>query len=308
MITEFVIGITTLLIGTVIIYSFRSRQLYLVIPKLFGHSNISDDGKVAELTIINRGRLTEEDLRVELNPSLQYEILAASASSITLGSSVLMLQRLSGRDEVSVVLLVEKGSFSKSDISSISSKEKKGKIIEKLEDVPPNTGNVILLSVAVLLFCIGVFKASYIHSVYSQYKIDYYLEEQVAEGWYDLDMYVTSDYIDFYGEDRFPIKQISAERKKNKFNASFEVSNLTDSFLSVTAHIGLVDEKDKPRVWQKPKRFNSTGDIGIGGKGDVEVIIEIPKDYDKEWVVVEFTLKSVDEFVYKLKKRVLIGG
>lgn len=76
------IGLVLFTVTSIIAYLFRMRQLYVVVPKLFRHSQISNEGSLCELLVYNKGNQVEEDIQVSLDPELKGELLASSSSDI----------------------------------------------------------------------------------------------------------------------------------------------------------------------------------------------------------------------------------
>jgi len=113
MLEKFVLGLIVSALGALLIYAFRVRQLYVVIPRLFSVSSITTNGKLVEIRAYNKGRGIEEDVTINLDPSLKYEIVASTDSSCTLGQSTIRIPRIPPGNDFSVLLLVEGGDFFK---------------------------------------------------------------------------------------------------------------------------------------------------------------------------------------------------
>src|SRR5690606_34406262 len=96
---------------------------------------------------------------------------------------VLLVPRICAHDEISAIFLIENGNFSKSEISSISSKDTKGKVLEKANDVPPNAGNFLILMLLILCPAIVVFNMDKLSTSYHELLGGFYLEEMTEEGW-----------------------------------------------------------------------------------------------------------------------------
>ena len=144
MIEAIIIGLIVTVFGSVLLYAFRVRQLYVVIPRLFSVSALTSEGKIIEVRVFNKGRATEEDVLVALSPDRDYEVLASTDSSSALDGSFIRIPRIPPGDDYSVLMLVEGGDFTKDEISTVSSKITKGKFIEGIENVPQNTGSIVL--------------------------------------------------------------------------------------------------------------------------------------------------------------------
>ncbi|MBB5448040.1 MULTISPECIES: hypothetical protein [unclassified Paraburkholderia] len=91
---------------------------------------------MAELSVMNRGFKTEEQIEVSMAPTLQYEVVGSTNNDVSLSGNKLIIPRVGAGDDVTTILLVEGGPFSSSDISNCLSKESKGIVVGKLEQVP----------------------------------------------------------------------------------------------------------------------------------------------------------------------------
>jgi len=130
----------------------RKPRLIVLVPRLFSFSPLSVKGQLAEISIFNRGFKTEELIEVDLGGALSYEIVGANTKDIKLTNNKLLIQRIGPGDDVTALLLVENGAFTRGEISNCLSKESKGFIVSKLEDVSPTGPQRIgLVSVFVAL-------------------------------------------------------------------------------------------------------------------------------------------------------------
>lgn len=114
----------------------RRARLVVLVPRLFSHSKISDDGQIVEISVMNRGFKTEEQIELSLNPKLRYELIGSNNPDATLTGSKLAIPRIGSADDCSVLLQAEHGQFSHSDIVNCLSKESKATVTTKLEEVP----------------------------------------------------------------------------------------------------------------------------------------------------------------------------
>ncbi|MCA8021247.1 hypothetical protein [Burkholderia metallica] len=143
----------------------RRQRLVLFVPRLFSYSALAaKNGQLAELSVMNRGFKTEEQIEVNMSPTLQYEVVGSTNNDVTLSGNKLLIPRVGAGDDVTTILLVEGGAFSASEISNCLSKESKGIIVGKLEQVPM-TGPQRVSAVAILVvipafLCLGYFGIS----------------------------------------------------------------------------------------------------------------------------------------------------
>ncbi|HSY28204.1 MAG TPA: hypothetical protein VK832_11915, partial [Burkholderiaceae bacterium] len=75
------IGVAASLIAAWVLAGFKSKQLYLVIPRLFAFSALTDKGTIIEMQVFNKGRSSEEDVHIDLPPNITYELIAADLSN-----------------------------------------------------------------------------------------------------------------------------------------------------------------------------------------------------------------------------------
>src|SRR6266478_167622 len=92
--TNGLIGVAGTLLVTGLLAVLRAKQLYLVVPKLFEFSALTDRGTILELQIFNKGRVTEEDVHIDLPPHITYELIAADQSNASITRTSVILPRL----------------------------------------------------------------------------------------------------------------------------------------------------------------------------------------------------------------------
>ena len=244
---KIIIGTVITVMATLVLYAFRMRQLYLLIPKMFGYSGLTGKGKVLELRVFNRGRSMEEDVYISMPPALTYDLIAADSPDVRLDNKKLVFSRISPRSEVSIILLAEGAVQSENFEATLNSKTTKGKIVKKLEDVPPNAGSFVLsVGGVLLLLALGVV----IPHKWSEHKIaqrDSEIAQRDSEknevlkkysfledaGWRDVDRFIFSDARASYAGFEFPILFNSARRKWNNFEVRFFATNKTSAPLKV---------------------------------------------------------------------------
>jgi len=112
LILKILITVISSLVMIFLTYIFKRRQLYIATENLYRTSEISNKGILCEISIFNRGRQIEEDIKVSLDNSLKYELLAFNDSNMSLDENIIKIDRLHKKSKVSVLLLVENGDFS----------------------------------------------------------------------------------------------------------------------------------------------------------------------------------------------------
>lgn len=228
------VGVLLFVITSITAYLFRMRQLYVTSPKLYRHASISNDGSMCEVLIFNRGNQVEEDIRVDLPPELKCELLAASATGVSLSSSTLQVERLHKLKSVSVMLLVDNGIL---DISkmAVSSKNTAGRVVKNQDAIPPNYAFVFVSCALFLVLAVGAFGLpaglERAREEYTKFK----LAKLVDSGWTSLGSYITSDLRESYSDQEFPLKFESGRISGNQLRANFSVYNKTAIRMKVYA-------------------------------------------------------------------------
>ena len=131
-------GIATTIIAALclagILAALKSRWLYVIAPKLYLNTPLSD-GQIVSLTLTNAGLLPEEDVALTFRSACKFELVATSKSTLAVSGKTISLPKLSRGESVSVLLLVEGKAFDQADIDSVESKGTKGKVVDSKEKV-----------------------------------------------------------------------------------------------------------------------------------------------------------------------------
>lgn len=233
MIEKVLAGIVLFLITSLIAYAFKVRQIYAVVPKLHRKSFLSDNGSVSEIVIYNKGTKVEEDINLEINQELKCELLASNSSNTVIENNVIKIDRIHSHSEESIILLVEDGVISYDDLKSVSSKEKAGIVVKKIEEVPPAASNVALSLSGIILFFSLLYWSGEIYD-YSQSKyIDYKYSQLSEMGWSEIDDYLFSDLSDSYSNQEFPIRLLGVDIADKDIVLHYEVINKSAVPISV---------------------------------------------------------------------------
>ncbi|OGO36562.1 MAG: hypothetical protein A2Z03_02680 [Chloroflexi bacterium RBG_16_56_8] len=298
------IAIAGAMIAALVIYAFRVRQLYLLVPKMFGYSTLTEKGKILELRAFNRGRSMEEEVHIDMPPALSYELIASDHPDVLLQKNKLVLSRVSPQSEVSIVLMAEGAIEAESFSPTINSKTTKGKVVKKQEEVPPNAG-IVVMSVGAFVLFIGL-----MFIIPSKW-LDYQKEQKEAEkreilgryafleqaGWRGLDHYIFSEARRSYSEIEFPMLFSSARRKGDNFEVQFLATNKTAAPLSVTAYFDT--EKGGVSVEGKKSAF----DVSVPPMQSIPLVVstEIPRKLAAEKLFVTISFKFGEEQLWGLR-------
>ena len=225
----------------------RKPRLVVFVPRLFSHSRISDKGQIVEISVLNRGFKTEEQIELSLNPHLHYELIGSNNPDTALHGAKLAIPRIGSADDCSVLLQAENGKFSHNDIVNCLSKESKGTVATKLEELPLTAQQRVGVVGFIALLVVGGALAFKGIDAYFQYtqpgsgvnNDGKAVSEQLAEP--DLQGWSIAKYYD--GE--LIYKQIVAKelqislgpttRRGRILSIPISVSNKTDKSISITA-------------------------------------------------------------------------
>lgn len=308
------IGVATGLITTAIITLFRKRRLYVVVSSLFRHSSLTDEGTIVQLSLINRGIKTEEDIEITLDRQLTYELIAATVSRAKLEGDMLMVPRLPANDQIQFVLLVDGGTFSPASILASDSRETKGTTIESLEKVPlgagPTLGLIgILLSVVAVAAAFGFFGRGLVNELQeTQDSIDKanatiaqleISEEEAAritelenEGWRGVKRFVNSELAAFY-PNRLPVSVENVARDGDYVIVEVEMVNLTDDLARFSgAIISPAGDEDRTRLMER-QFWNKV--LVPDASLEVSLKVYLPPDYPQQLLIGDFSIQAGDD-------------
>lgn len=130
--------------------ALKSRWLYVVAPKLYLNTPLSD-GQIVSLTIHNAGLLAEEDVAITFRSACKFELVATSKSTLTVNGMTISVAKVSRGESVTVLLLIEGKAFDALDIDSIESKATKGKVVESKDKATALWHNFVALPILALV-------------------------------------------------------------------------------------------------------------------------------------------------------------
>lgn len=140
-------AVVTSVVGALILAgifaALKSRWLYIIAPKLYLNTPLSD-GQIVSLTLVNAGLLPEEDVAVTFRSACKFELIATSKSTLAVTGKTISIPKLSRGESVNVLLLVEGKAFEQGDIDSVESKATKGTVVESKEKVTALWQHIII--------------------------------------------------------------------------------------------------------------------------------------------------------------------
>lgn len=198
---------------------YHIRQLYASAPVMFQKKAEGGYDSIFQIVVTNRGNQVEEHIEVELDPSISFDIVAASTPDVTKDGSTIRIERIHRRNEVLVLISLDDIHFGSSRILSVSSDKVSGRVRKTPKDIPFNYG---MTSLGILLLLSAFPVGYYFYQVagYVENKVD---EEKLMpvtkEGWSNLDEYQESDLRKSYSNQEFPVR-LTAIKKKQDYDAA----------------------------------------------------------------------------------------
>lgn len=302
---KFGVGIAAALFGAAILYAFRMRQLYLLIPRMFSHCALFDKGKLVEIKVFNRGNNMEEGVEIVIPPELKCELLASELPGIELQKNTIKINRLAQKSEASILLLIEGEIAENNFCPSLTSKLAKGKQFKKQDEIPPNAGSAILLIGLALAFLSMMFYAPNKYFEYKQTEEERERKEILAQysyldemGWKGIDKYIESGLSKAYSEFEFPLVANSAKLEGKVLSMSFTATNKTAAILKVTAYFQPT-EKTENFSFSKESVF----DLEVKPMGSKEFVVSMNLDnsIDMKEVFLGVSIKYGNDFLWGLQ-------
>lgn len=155
--TNLLTTVITTVIGALciaaVLAAVKSRWLYVIAPKLYLNTPISD-GQIISINIFNAGLTAEEDVAVTFRQACKFELIGTSKSTLVVNGKTLSIPKLSKLETITIVLLIEGKTFDPIDIESVESKSTKGKVVESKEKATALWQNVIVIPILFLLLAV----------------------------------------------------------------------------------------------------------------------------------------------------------
>lgn len=161
MVTGILTTVVAALLISVILAAVKSRWLYVVAPKLYLNTPISD-GQIISLDIYNAGLTAEEDVAVTFRQACKFELVGTSKSTLAVSGKTLSVPKLSRLESITVVLLIEGKAFDPVDIESVESKSTKGKVVESKEKATAIWHHFVIIPIALAVLAVPFVLGTYI--------------------------------------------------------------------------------------------------------------------------------------------------
>lgn len=306
MIEKLVIALAVTILGSLLIYVFKLKQLYLVVPRLFSNSLLSTNGRLVEIRIFNKGKNVETDVKVSFDPGISYEILAATDSTSSLNNSTVSIPRIPPGDDYSVLLHIEGGDFTNERISGVSSSTTKGKIFKNLSEIPPNAGNAILGILGLMLLAATPIAAVEGYLAWQESKAQSHTEEvsiALNNKWSAIEEYATSEFSKLYALGEFPIHYTEQHRVGKRVLVKFLLVNRAAANLDVRLEARWPFNDKEPEPWRNADYKYKT--MPPVSNEIIEILLFWPKG-KKEIAKFEFLISVGDEKYMSAKTEVKI--
>lgn len=153
MLTTIITTVLGALCAAGVLAGIKSRWLYVIAPKLYLNTPISD-GQIISINIFNAGLTAEEDVAVTFRQACKFELIGTSKSTLVVNGKTLSIPKLSKLESITIVLLIEGKAFDPIDIESVESKSTKGKVVESKEKATAIWQNVIAIPILLLFLAV----------------------------------------------------------------------------------------------------------------------------------------------------------
>lgn len=308
-----------LIVAGLVAWIKRSR-ISILVPRTFLYSQFTDGGQLVEISVFNRGFKTEHAIDVSLSRNLTYEIVGSNTEYASLADKKLQIERIGPSDEATVLLLVEGGLFKPDDITQCLSKDTKGKLVSKLEEVSPTGPQRVGLVAALVGFPILLFVAYYgfAHLLSSPEQLasssaPASSSKQAAKpktiqvrGWTIPEYYKTTSgsLFNSFSDGKIRIAFDPAERKGKWVTVPFTVFNTTNQVISASMSMLTAASSSE----QKPYEL-TTGDIlvvpGQSQNRSIRVIIPTSASSDAERTIfVDGFIRTADGDSLSIHKKI----
>lgn len=311
------VAIILTLIGSLVVAGIlgwiRRPRLVVFVPRLFSHSKISDNGQIAEVSIMNRGFKTEEAIVLSLNPHLHYELVGSNNPESELIGSRLSIPRIGAADDCSVLLQIERGKFTYEDIVNCLSKETKAIVVTKLENIPVTAQQRVALTafMLVLLFLATLLITS-IDRAFEEEKSkiaetknepDPIAKQLDHQNWVVRDIYQQGSVYEKFLAKELTVTLVSVELKERFIRIQLIVSNKSNEIITLgLSASGSALQKNVPygeRVVSDKLMFPNTSSSHL-------LIVEVAKDDPNPGAIIEFSLEGESGDILRGRQLVFI--
>ena len=224
--------------------ALKSRWLYVIAPKLYLNTPLSD-GQIVSLTLVNAGLMPEEDVALTFRAVSKFELVATSKSTLAVNGQTISLPKLSRGETVTVLLLFEGKAFAPEDIDSVESKGTKGKVVESKDKVMAPWHHFVIWPLLFLVFGLPFLFGTYVGSEmkvsglgYLDAKLEVFGASKQLAGFKIVnESYPSGKLKDAVKANLLTIQVLEIVRRADILTLQVKITNNTGMILSVDASI-----------------------------------------------------------------------
>jgi len=313
------VALSAPLIASALIYQATKRKLCVVMPNLLAHTSLANEAQTIELMILNKSRESEEDIIIELDPKMKYELIASTNSKINITKTSVQISRIPGNDNVVVIFMCENGFFRQQSVLSISSKTTKGVMYDKLEDVPSSFANLVGGIFALLFFFTapmagGILLGSNLHAeiesvfqpdleipsnfVEAKPEIPPEIAEILAMDWQNVDRLVNSNFFSNMETKTFPISLEINNIRNGIVTLDVQITNSSDSRILVDGR--LISSTENGGSSEYVQDFFHNALVMPGGSVSRQIAAHVPVGDNPNIVIFESNIGFGGERIFNL--------
>lgn len=223
----------------------KSRWLYVIAPKLYLNTPISD-GQIISINIFNAGLTSEEDVAITFRQACKFELIGTSKSTLVANGKTLSVPKLSRLESITIVLLIEGKAFDPIDIESVESKSAKGKVVESKEKATAIWHHVIFIPTLVLILAVPFFVGTSVGAENKVSAFDYLNDKLEIFGQSKQLSGFTTSLRENYADKKFEgaiksskilLKTVEVVRRGNVLVLTTKLSNNTKEIIFVEGYL-----------------------------------------------------------------------
>ena len=314
MITTIITTALGALLIAAILAAFKSRWLYVIAPKLYLNTPISD-GQIISIDIFNAGLLAEEDVAITFRPACKFELIATSKSTLSVNGKTLSVPKLSRLESISVLLLFEGKAFEQNDIESIDSKATKGKMVEKKENATSFWQHIIVIPILILVFGLPFWFGTVVGAemrvsafTYLEEKLEIFGHSKQLAGFKSTltQKYSLSSDENYVKSSKILISIIEVVRRGDVLTIKLKISNKSNEVFTIEGHSDSTAGENSPLSFSD-SRIEKFGMMPNNSKV-VKFKIFLPEDLQVKIVVNDFTFTTISGESISLSQTIDFSG
>lgn len=282
-----------------ILAAFKSRWLYVIAPKLYLNTPISD-GQIITIDIYNAGLLAEEDVAITIRPACKFELIATSKSTLSVNGKTLSIPKLSRLESITVVLLIEGKAFDHADIESVESKASKGKVVEKKENATSFWQHIVVMPILFLVlglpFCFGTIVGAEMRVsafTYLEEKLEIFGHSKQLAGFKStlIQKYSLLSDEDYVKNSKILISVKEVVRRGDVLTIKLKILNKSNEVFTIEGNSDSTAGKNSPLSYGD-SRIEKFG-LMPNNSEEVKFKIFLPDDLQVKIVVNDFTFTTI---------------